>query len=54
MLFRSLLDASRLVQLGSLIGDNRIIGPDDTVIVDLTGLGVQDLQIARCVWERLA
>ena len=49
-----LLDASRLVQLGNLISDKRIIGPDDTVIVDLTGLGVQDLQIARCVWEKLA
>ncbi len=49
-----LLDVSRLVQLGHLISDQRSIGPDDTVIVDLTGLGVQDLQIARCVWEKLS
>ena len=49
-----LLDVAQLVQLGHLISDDRIIGPNDTVIVDLTGLGVQDLQIARCVWDRLA
>lgn len=48
-----LVDVSRLVQFGHLISDDRIIAPDDTVIVDLTGLGVQDLQIARCVWEKL-
>ena len=49
-----LLDVSRLVQLGHLLGDNRVIDADATVVVDLTGLGVQDLQIARCVWQKLS
>ena len=49
-----LLDVASLVQLGHLISDDRRIAPEQTVIVDLTGLGVQDLQIARCVWEKLS
>ena len=49
-----LISATQLVELGVLLADDVPIKDDATVIVDLTGLGIQDLQIASSVWRRLA
>lgn len=49
-----LLDRTRIVELGALLTDGeRSIAEDTIVIADLTGLGVQDAQIAKSVWQRL-
>jgi len=48
------LDEAKMVELGTLLQTTEPIGNDEAIIVaDLTGLGVQDLQIAKSVWEQL-
>jgi ornithine cyclodeaminase len=50
-----LIDKSRLVALGSLLGGHAVGRQDDTQITlaDLTGLGIQDAQIAKCAMASL-
>ena len=49
---RGMMDESRLVELGSLLSQADAAIPDHAIVVaDLTGLGVQDAQIAKTVWE---
>lgn len=47
------LDRAKLRELGGLIGEPLSVADDAIVIVDLTGLGVQDAQIAKAVYARL-
>jgi ornithine cyclodeaminase len=50
-----LIDPGALVELGTLLADSgRPIDAEAIVIVDLTGLGVQDAQIAKSVWRQLS
>ena len=49
-----LIDASKLVELGDVIGD-RATGretPEQISVADLTGVAVQDIAIATSVYER--
>jgi ornithine cyclodeaminase/alanine dehydrogenase-like protein (mu-crystallin family) len=39
-----------LQELGSLLSSPEQFHPDETIIVDLTGLGIQDAQIAKMLW----
>lgn len=50
-----LVDANRDVSLGAILaGATKVqIGPESVSIVDLTGLGAQDLAVASLVFERL-
>jgi ornithine cyclodeaminase len=43
-----------LIELGDVLARPRAFGPDQTVIADLTGVGVQDVQIAKLAWARLS
>ncbi|MGH6633176.1 hypothetical protein [Sphingopyxis sp.] len=43
-----------LVELGALLENSIDFADDDIVIADLTGVAVQDIAIAKTVWERLA
>jgi ornithine cyclodeaminase len=50
-----LVDPDKLVELGALLEDEgKSIADEAIVIADLTGLGVQDVQIAKTVWRRLS
>lgn len=51
-----LIDKGRLVTLGSVLSGHAIGRQDDTqiTVADLTGLGVQDAQIAKCAMASLA
>jgi len=49
-----LVRESDLIELGDLLARPRAFGDDETVIADLTGVGVQDVQIAKLAWSRLA
>jgi len=51
-----LIDKGRLVALGSVLSGHAIGRQDDTqiTVADLTGLGVQDAQIAKCAMASLA
>jgi len=42
-----------LLELGEILASPFAFGDEETVVADLTGLGVQDLAIATCVWARL-
>jgi ornithine cyclodeaminase len=46
--------AADLIELGDLLTSPVAFRDDETVIADLTGVGVQDLAIASSVWERIA
>jgi ornithine cyclodeaminase len=48
-----LIDEARLLELGHLLGAPPAFGPDETVIADLTGVAIQDVQIAKVVWSRI-
>ena len=49
-----LVDPSALMELGQALSDNISFGSEGTVIVDLTGVAVQDVQIAKAVWARVS
>jgi ornithine cyclodeaminase len=49
-----LLSPDALIELGALLAAPRTFGDDETVVADLTGLGVQDAAIAGAVWRALA
>ena len=44
-----------LIELGSIIAGTHTgrSGPEQITVADLTGLAVQDVQIAKCVWQKL-
>lgn len=48
-----LLDETRIVELGDILSSGAQFSESAKVVVDLTGLGIQDLQIAQSVWQRL-
>ena len=49
-----LIDPRSLIELGEWLAKPTAFNDDEIVIADLTGLGVQDVQIAKQVWQRLA
>jgi ornithine cyclodeaminase len=49
-----LIAAQRVQELGAFLSDPVPVAPERSVLIDLTGVGVQDLQIAAAVWSRLA
>jgi ornithine cyclodeaminase len=49
-----LVRAADLIELGDLLTSPVAFRDDETVIADLTGVGVQDLAIASSVWQRIA
>lgn len=49
-----LIDAASLIELGALLTSPISFGQDEVVVADLTGVAVQDVEIAKSVWSRLA
>lgn len=49
-----LAQSEAVIELGELLAEPRPFPKDRTVVVDLTGVGVQDVQIAKAVWRALA
>jgi ornithine cyclodeaminase len=49
-----LIDGAGLVELGELIASPVAFGEEEIVVVDLTGVAVQDVQIAKAVWARVS
>lgn len=49
-----LIDVSSLIELGTLLASPISFGHDEIVVADLTGVAVQDVEIAKSVWSRLA
>lgn len=49
-----LIAPDALVELGALIENAVDFADDEIVVADLTGVAVQDIAIAKTVWERLA
>lgn len=49
-----LIGADTLVELGALLENPVAFVDDEIVVADLTGVAVQDIAIAKTVWERLA
>ncbi|MBW8812849.1 MAG: hypothetical protein JF588_05430 [Caulobacterales bacterium] len=49
-----LVDEADLIELGDLLARPIRFADDETVVADLTGVGVQDVQIAKLAWRRLA
>jgi ornithine cyclodeaminase len=48
-----LVDPAMLIELGGLLTNPIAFADDDIVVADLTGLGIQDVEIAKSVWARL-
>lgn len=48
-----LIDAASLVELGTLLKAPISFGQDEIVVADLTGVAIQDVEIAKSVWFRL-
>jgi ornithine cyclodeaminase len=49
-----LIDPASPIELGTLLANPIVFGDDEIVVADLTGVAIQDLEIARSVWTRLA
>jgi ornithine cyclodeaminase len=49
-----LIQPSSLIELGALLSSPQTFAADDIVVADLTGVAVQDVEIAKSVWSRLA
>ncbi|MCP3729971.1 hypothetical protein M9978_05970 [Sphingomonas sp. MG17] len=49
-----LLDPARLIPFGQALAEPPSFAAAETVVVDLTGVAVQDVVIAKAVWEALA
>lgn len=47
------VDAASLIELGALLEEPIAFGEEETVVADLTGVAIQDFEIARHVWNRL-
>lgn len=48
-----LVDAASLIELGTLLAAPIVFGAQETVVADLTGVAIQDFEIAKSVWRRL-
>jgi ornithine cyclodeaminase len=48
-----LIDPASLIELGTLLEAPIEFGPEEIVVADLTGVAIQDFEIARSVWRRL-
>ncbi|MFA6116819.1 MAG: hypothetical protein WC729_22665 [Sphingomonas sp.] len=49
-----LIDGNGLIELGELIAAPIAFAAEEIVVADLTGVAVQDVQIAKAVWAKLA
>lgn len=49
-----LVDGASLIELGALLEKPIAFGDEETVVADLTGVAIQDFEIAKSVWNRLA
>jgi ornithine cyclodeaminase len=48
-----LIDPASLIELGQMLGAPIVFGAEEIVVADLTGVAIQDFEIARSVWRRL-
>jgi len=48
-----LIEPGSLIELGTLLDAPVAFAPDEIVVADLTGVAIQDFEIARSVWRRL-
>jgi len=48
-----LIDPRSLIELGTLLDAPIAFLPDEIVVADLTGVAIQDFEIAKSVWRRL-
>jgi ornithine cyclodeaminase/alanine dehydrogenase-like protein (mu-crystallin family) len=48
-----LVNEASLIELGALLEQPIAFGEDEIVVADLTGVAIQDFEIARSVWKRL-
>jgi ornithine cyclodeaminase len=48
-----LIDTASLLELGKLLESPIAFEPEEIVVADLTGVAIQDFEIAKCVWQRL-
>jgi ornithine cyclodeaminase len=49
-----LLDPASLIELGALLTAPLAFADEEIVVADLTGVAVQDVEIAKSVWSRLS
>lgn len=49
-----LISPDSLIELGALLERPIAFAPDEIVVADLTGVAVQDIAIAKTVWDELA
>ena len=48
-----LIDPTALIELGALLETPIAFAPEEIVVADLTGVAIQDFEIAKSVWRRL-
>lgn len=48
-----LVDGAALIELGALLAAPVAFNAEETVVADLTGVAIQDFEIAKSVWQRL-
>jgi ornithine cyclodeaminase len=48
-----LIDPASLLELGTLLESPIAFQPEEIVVADLTGVAIQDFEIAKSVWQRL-
>ena len=48
-----LIDPTSVIELGTLLETPVVFAPEEIVVADLTGVAIQDFEIARTVWRRL-
>jgi ornithine cyclodeaminase len=48
-----LIDPTGLIELGALLETPVAFAPEEIVVADLTGVAIQDFEIAKSVWRRL-
>ncbi len=48
-----LIDPASLLELGTLLESPVVFAPEEIVVADLTGVAIQDFEIAKSVWNRL-
>lgn len=48
-----LIDPTGLIELGTLLETPVVFAPEEIVVADLTGVAIQDFEIAKSVWRRL-
>jgi ornithine cyclodeaminase len=48
-----LIDPASLLELGTLLESPIAFEPEEIVVADLTGVAIQDFEIAKSVWHRL-